>query len=129
MALIPTTILTGFLGAGKTTLLNRILHESHGHKIAVIEKWIAAGAQAGRAEPEKLPPGIDITPEERAFWSFQPIRRPEPPKLEAGADKIRTPIDNFILAKLREKGLKFSAEADKLMLIRRVALPHWPAAE
>lgn len=37
MALIPTTILTGFLGAGKTTLLNRILQEDHGHKIAVIE--------------------------------------------------------------------------------------------
>jgi len=37
MALIPTTILTGFLGAGKSTLLNRILQEPHGHKIAVIE--------------------------------------------------------------------------------------------
>jgi G3E family GTPase len=37
MALIPTTILTGFLGAGKTTLLNRILQEPHGLKIAVIE--------------------------------------------------------------------------------------------
>ncbi|HEY8023967.1 MAG TPA: GTP-binding protein [Burkholderiaceae bacterium] len=37
MALIPTTILTGFLGAGKSTLLNRILQEQHGHKIAVIE--------------------------------------------------------------------------------------------
>jgi len=37
MALIPTTILTGFLGAGKTTLLNRILQENHGFNIAVIE--------------------------------------------------------------------------------------------
>lgn len=37
MALIPATILTGFLGAGKTTLLNRILREPHGYKIAVIE--------------------------------------------------------------------------------------------
>ena len=37
MALIPSTILTGFLGAGKTTLLNRILREDHGFKIAVIE--------------------------------------------------------------------------------------------
>jgi G3E family GTPase len=37
MSLIPATILTGFLGAGKTTLLNRILHEQHGYKIAVIE--------------------------------------------------------------------------------------------
>ncbi|HEV7856570.1 MAG TPA: GTP-binding protein, partial [Herminiimonas sp.] len=37
MALIPSTILTGFLGAGKTTLLNRILQEPHGFRIAVIE--------------------------------------------------------------------------------------------
>ena len=37
MALIPSTILTGFLGAGKTTLLNRILREDHGLRIAVIE--------------------------------------------------------------------------------------------
>src|SRR6516164_9649056 len=88
-------------------------------KIAVIEQWIAAEAPAGRAEPESLPPGIDITPEERSFWSFQPIRRPEPPRLEntvaspaefaehPEADLVRTPIDAFVMARLREKGLRF----------------------
>jgi mono/diheme cytochrome c family protein len=90
-------------------------------QIAVIERWIAAGAPARRDEPAKLPPGIDITPQERAYWCFQPIRRAEPPKF-AAADRVRTPIDAFVLAKPRAKGLSFNPDADKRTLLRRASL-------
>lgn len=33
---VPVTIIGGFLGSGKTTLLNRLLHENHGRRLAVI---------------------------------------------------------------------------------------------
>ncbi len=89
-------------------------------KIATIERWIAAGAATGRDEPDKLPPGIDITPEERAYWFFQPIRRPEGPRSSA-ADRVRTPVDAFLLPALRAKGLAFNPDADKLTLIRRAS--------
>jgi hypothetical protein len=113
-------------------------------QIDKIESWITAGALALRNEPESLPPGIDITPEERAFWSFQPIRRPGPPPLAntvsntgqlaqaPEADLVRSPIDAFMLARLREKGLRFAPDAERLTLVRRVAfdltgLPPEPA--
>ena len=37
-----------------------------------------------RPEPEGCRAGVDITPEERAYWAFQPVRRPEPPAFRAG---------------------------------------------
>ncbi len=89
-------------------------------KIAVIEHWIKAGAIALRPEPEKLAPGFDITPDERAYWFYQPLKRPEPPKFAAN-DRVRTPVDAFVLAKLKEKGLAFNPDADRLTLLRRAS--------
>jgi mono/diheme cytochrome c family protein len=43
-------------------------------QIAIVERWIAQGAPASRVEPAQLPLGMDITPEERAYWFFQPLR-------------------------------------------------------
>jgi hypothetical protein len=102
-------------------------------KLAALERWIDAGAPTVRDEPESLPPGIDISPEERAFWAFQPIHRTDPPQLpdvvnneamlaeQPQADIVRTPIDTFVLAKLREKGLRFASDADRLTFVRRAS--------
>jgi len=102
-------------------------------KIAQIEAWIAAGATTDRVEPERLPPGIDITPEERAWWAFQPLTRPVVPRLEGSvasleeaqaqpsADLVLTPVDAFVLATLRARGLRMAPTADRLTLLNRVA--------
>jgi hypothetical protein len=89
--------------------------------ITVIEKWIAGGARTSRVEPMTLPPGIDITPDERAYWFYQPLKQMAPAKF-APADRVRTPIDAFVLARLREKKLSFQADADRLTLLRRASL-------
>ena len=86
-------------------------------QIALIEQWISQGAKTLRPEPETIDPGLSITPEDRAYWFYQPIRRLPPPALGAA-----TPIDAWVLAGLRQRGLGFVPEADRRTLIRRVAL-------
>jgi hypothetical protein len=74
------------------------------------------GSPAVGAERRK--PGQSFTAEERAHWSFQPVRRPSIPRVHA-ADRVQTPVDAFILSKLEERGLGFSPPAGKRELIRR----------
>ena len=89
-------------------------------QIAVLERWISAGAPTSRPEPETLDEGLGITPEERAFWSLQPIARPTP-KSFGPMDRVRTPIDALLLEKIRESGISgFSPDADRRTLIKRV---------
>lgn len=100
-------------------------------ELAIIERWIATGAATSRAEPTKLDPGLSITPEEREFWSFQPLRRPEVPHV-AASGRARTEIDAFVLARLHEVGLEFSPDADDRTLLMRayfdlIGLPPSPA--
>jgi hypothetical protein len=89
-------------------------------KVAVIERWVSEGARTQRPEPQRLSPGVDITPEDRAYWAFQPVRRPAPPPFRA-EDQARTPIDAFVLARLHVRGFSFAPEADRRTLIRRAA--------
>ena len=83
---------------------------------AKIRAWIAAGAPGPSPEP---PPAIVVKEADKTFWSFQPPVRPSTPVVKHAA-LVRNPIDAFLLRKLESKGLKFSTEADKLTLMRRV---------
>lgn len=66
------------------------------------------------------------------LWSFQPVRRVEPPAVGHPA-WVRNPVDRFVLARLEADGLAPEAEADRRTLIRRVTfdltgLPPTPEA-
>ncbi|PYJ05932.1 MAG: hypothetical protein DME25_07500, partial [Verrucomicrobia bacterium] len=87
-------------------------------QISKIEKWIKQGAPTLRPEPAEVPKFF-ITEEERAFWAFQPVKRPTPPMVR-DRKSVRTAIDAFILATLETKALGFAPPADKRTLIRRV---------
>ncbi len=95
-------------------------------KLSVAEKdlikaWIDAGAPDGAPIVQKVadPPDHQVTDADRRFWSFQPPRRPPVPTVQH-ADRVRNPIDAFILAALEKKGLTLAPEADRLTLLRRV---------
>ena len=89
-------------------------------EVRKLKQWIAQGAPAGNkqadvagSEPDPL-----VSDHDRQFWAFQPPRAPQIPAVRHN-DRVRNPIDAFILRKLEAKGLTLSPEADRLRLIRR----------
>src|SRR5256714_13950921 len=100
-------------------------------QVSLIKQWIVTGAKTARQEPAEPGKGNGITEEERAFWSFQPIHRPPVPKTKL-KDRVRTPVDAFLVAALAKKSLSFSPDAEKITLLRRacfdlLGLPPTPA--
>jgi len=100
-------------------------------EIETIKKWIAGGAIASRPEPDDLNPANYITSEERSFWAFQPLRRPQPPAVKNVA-RVRTPVDQFVIKQLEANGLSISPDASARTIVRRVyfdltGLPPTPA--
>ncbi len=87
--------------------------------IDLIARWIDAGAKTARPEPEQVGTGLLITEDDRQFWAFQPIRRPEVPTPQK-SDRVRNAIDAFVLSRLEPNGLSFTDDADKATLLRRV---------
>ncbi|HEX8998584.1 MAG TPA: PSD1 and planctomycete cytochrome C domain-containing protein, partial [Blastocatellia bacterium] len=86
------------------------------------ETWIKMGApdlreaEGGTVTSSNKEP-YDFN-EARKFWAFQPLKTVAVPAVNNQA-WVKTPIDNFILAKLEEKHLAPVADADNLTLLRR----------
>jgi hypothetical protein len=79
--------------------------------VADLAAWVRAGAP--------WPEAAIAAFTSRGHWSFQPVRQPEPPPDLDGWSE--NPIDRFIAAAWRAKGLVPVEEADRRTLIRRLA--------
>ena len=93
-------------------------------QVATLREWIARGA----AWPKDLQ--LEVKDD---WWSRQALTRPAVPKVEAKHNTdVRTPIDAFVIAKLEERGMHLSPEADARTIVRRlfydlIGLPPTPA--
>jgi hypothetical protein len=73
-------------------------------EIAILKEWVKEGAVY------------------RPHWAFDKPVKPPLPVAVRNDSWAKTPIDVFILARLKKEGLQPSPEADKATLIRRVTL-------
>jgi mono/diheme cytochrome c family protein len=102
-------------------------------EIETLVRWIAAGAPEVAIAPDVATTSPDpmVTDKDRQFWAFQPPKPVAIPTVHH-QDRVRNPIDAFVLQKLEQRGLSLSPEADRVTLIRRVSfdltgLPPEPA--
>ena len=85
-------------------------------EVAAIGRWIDAGA--------RWPKDMVIAPKpkaDRSWWSLRPLADVTPPTpTDIPAPWQANPIDRFVIAELRDKGLSPSALADPRDLVRRL---------
>ena len=94
-------------------------------EIEAIVKWVADGAvwpTADTVVSAVKSGGPLFTEEQRNFWAFQPVKRPQVPvvRRHPKGSASANPVDAFILVRLEKAGLSLSPPADKRTLLRRV---------
>jgi mono/diheme cytochrome c family protein len=91
--------------------------------LMAIVKWIELGAPYDRPLEEDSTDaegGLVVTDSHRDWWSFRPLSQVPVPKTRS--NWVRTPIDQFILDRLRKAGTNPNGPADRRTLIRRASL-------
>ncbi|HQW30116.1 MAG TPA: DUF1549 domain-containing protein, partial [Verrucomicrobiales bacterium] len=80
-------------------------------EIALLEEWVNRGAPDPRVLEKSRPNATD-------WWSLKPLVKPALPVIVGAV--VEHPVDRFIRARLTERKLTPSQEADRRTLIRRV---------
>ncbi|MBI3879454.1 MAG: PSD1 domain-containing protein [Verrucomicrobia bacterium] len=99
-------------------------------QIADLTAWVKMGAPDPRKSAATVK-GKDPRDAGKTHWSYQPVKKQAPPSVQQ-SDWVKTPVDNFILAKLEANSMKPNAPADRPALLRRtyydlIGLPPTPA--
>ena len=81
-------------------------------QVSKLRRWIDDGA----VWPQSAEPAPRVVSD---HWAFQKIQRPAVPKM---AGQPKSAIDAFVRHRLRQEGLKPSAQADRYTLVRRLSL-------
>jgi mono/diheme cytochrome c family protein len=86
-------------------------------QVGLLRAWIDQGAKWDREEiADEVRKQVDKTD----WWSLKPLIKPVLPQPANRESEVVNPIDAFVLAKLAEKGLRPSPQADRRTLIRRL---------
>ena len=84
-----------------------------------IVRWVELGAPWPDSEAGEVRVETEtFSADDRDYWAFQPVRRPEPPEVLDGG-WARNEIDRFVFGRLQNAGLSPAPEADRRTLIRR----------
>jgi hypothetical protein len=90
-------------------------------EVADLAAWVKMGAvwpEKAESAARRTSGEYVITKEQRAFWAFQPIQKPEEPAVK-NTGWAKGVVDRFVLSKLEQKGLQPVEAASKTALIRR----------
>lgn len=85
-------------------------------QLSKLSRWLAHGAPW----PEK---SVLQSPQvaARDHWAFQSVQAPVVPSV-TNKNRVRNEIDAFVMARLEQENMTPAAEADRITLLRRVAL-------
>ncbi|MBO0699988.1 MAG: DUF1549 domain-containing protein, partial [Zavarzinella sp.] len=89
--------------------------------VADLTAWVKAGAVWPEAAtgPATGASGFDLAKRKREHWAWQPVKAVPPPPVK-DAIWLAGPVDQFLLAKLEDKGIRPAPPADRRTWIRRV---------